>query len=440
MLNLTDQEFKDKIRVEPSALHGLEDFPVDLAAEVLDKTLEKVHIPTDQEVAAMRRILAIAVAHALTYYTDTQSFVAGAYATKRNYNHEPTTVMMTSEAGIGKSVLCAALKRLIGPIFMHKAAKGLPALPVVGGAFIRIHSDTRRVDVLNLLAQELGIEVEFARGDSKDSAHARKLLYMAGCMFIVVDELQFLTQSANANTVVAKTIEFLRSLGVPIFFVGNYSLAHKLQGRPQQDKQRYLTDPLIILPDPVSAPEYVEMLNAYARVSGGVVNIREIDREMFHWYTGGNKRVGRHLLVQAYRISRVRCEKKKVATHITMADIQEAYAAPAFSSDREDIEICRKQLLEGRQYRQDLWCPFELPKTQQSIQSELYKKVQEAHLANAVLTASMTQPERAAAKSIADTFGFETPAMTIAPKPKSSPLPKTLTALLSSVGRTPPRV
>ena len=421
LLAMSDEDIKTRLRIVPPAVTGLHLMSAEAAAETLGAALKFLHEPNSQEIAAIKRIFDTAYVHALINYSDDKQFVLRANAPKLVVNEEPTTVMVTGEAGIGKTEMRKAVGRLIGLAGRHQAASSVPEMPVVGGVFLRVNTNAGLADVLNLVAAELGARTEFKRTSEKDIALARKLLYLHGCCFILVDELQFLTQSQTANTKIVNTLELLRKLGVPVFYIGNFSLGHKLLKRPHEDRQRYLVNPLIMLPMPHTSTDYIEMCMSFEKVTGGVFSVKTADdRKMLHWYTGGNGRATRILITEAYKAMRQRTSMLSAEaaqkTSISMGDLETAYISVGFTSFREDVEICRGQLITQKQERADLWCPFALPPELQNTQRELVQQISQAHLFKAELESAMTLPEKQAVKSIMKTFE-------VIPTEKSAPKP-----------------
>jgi hypothetical protein len=308
--------------------------------------------------------------------------------------------MLTSEAGLGKSKLIEALMRVFGPPPMIAVAPHLPPQCFFGMLLLRIEGNTKRGDLLNGLALAMGFTPDYRSGSKAEVNRIRRQLYRAGVMLIFVDEMQFMTQSANAHAAAARALHFLRQLGVPLAFVGNYSLGHKLLQRPSEDIQRFLANPAILLPDAHDDASFIEMLRESVRVMGGTLRIDPLaDAQMIHWYTGANRRAWRSLLVLAYGDVRRKAAREADVT-ISMDDIGRAYCSTSYSAFRGDVATCRKQLIQGTKLRDDLWCPFELEPSLVAQRAKLAHQMERAHIEFSALKDSMTPAERAGLKSI----------------------------------------
>ena len=186
----------------------------------------------------------------------------------------------------------------------------------------------------------------------------RRRLYRDGVALLTADEFQFYTQSTTANTRVTQALMFLSYLGVPWVFAANYSLCHRLLSRPQEDTQRLLADPIVLLPDAPDSEAWVGYLGECVRVAGEWLQIDPVrDGKALHRYSAGLKRLVVRLVGIAYGHAR---ESGKITISIT--DIERAYCSTQFTISRRDVEAIHEQQITGRMVREDLWCPFDLPK------------------------------------------------------------------------------
>ena len=260
------------------------------------------------------------------------------------------------------------------------------------------------------------------------------MLRRAGVCFLIVDEFQFITSSKDASAQLSKILGFLRTLGVPLFFVGNYSLGWKLKKRPQEERQRNLTSPIILLPDPQDAPEYVELVRAYKLACGGLLEIDpERDSNELHWLTFGIRRLLKLLVVEGFRIGMRRAKRQGEAPRITMADLKEAYQSSAFEANRQDVEELRRILAGQSSKRSDLACPFELPPQLLASRKRQLEQMREFEHSHAVLRASLTPQEAAGVQRMAKEFGFDTPLPNKPSRPPSKRPKKTADALLAGL-------
>lgn len=421
-------DLRERLKIVP-APPALDQFDLEDAATRLNNALVEVYVPFAQDLAAIRRVFGTARAHAAKHFGGAREYLSTLYEHDDEGTAEPLTTMITSLAGIGKTMLARACDRLLSPpLTVDVPDHG--SVPLVGGITISIGSGSRRVDILNAIARKLAGEEnedrEFLNGNALSKQRVRKMLRRAGVCFILVDEFQFLTSSAGASAQLSKTLAFLREFDVPLFFVGNFSLGWRLLKRPQEERQRFLSSPVIMMPDLANDPAYSELLAAYKHVCGGVLDIDPIrEAKDIHWFTFGNKRLLRQLIVEAYRIARRRALQQKGETLITLRDLRHAYSSSALSMNQQDVEALRQHLAGGKIAAKDLVCPFPLPQDLASIHKKAVDQMLEYELAHARLAAEMTATESKGLERARDQLGLDTPVPTKPKLPRSSRLPKT---------------
>lgn len=403
----SDADLAERVHNIPPAFEGLDSHSPDAAAELLEGVLEKIYIASSQDLGAIRKVFSIGSAHATVWHTDVRRHLQTLYGMPNEKVSEPTTIMVTSLAGYGKSMLAQTCMRLLGEPSMtelpeHGAAR------LVGGICVPLV--TKRVDTLNAIALSLGETHVFTSSNDKEVRKARQMLRRAGVCFILVDEAQFLTASTDANAQLAKALNFLRQFDVPLFFIGNYSLGWRLLKRPSEERQRLLTDPIVLVPDGPEDEGWRELLRAYKQVCGEALDIDPIsDASQIHLWTAGIRRFLRHLVKEACRKARARAIQQRERTVITLADLRAAYASPALSINRSDVERIRKIDLGDPSVSSDLRCPFPQEECVAQSRREAEHKAYQEELALARLAAEMTASETAAAVRLRDEFGFDTP-------------------------------
>ena len=97
-----DDAIAQKLRVRPVPLEGLQLLQADEAATRLDLALQKIHVPSQQELQVIKRILGTAKAYAATFHADVQTHIRMVYDLRAQLGMEPNTQMITSLAGLGK--------------------------------------------------------------------------------------------------------------------------------------------------------------------------------------------------------------------------------------------------------------------------------------------------------------------------------------------------
>lgn len=403
------------IRLPASAVENLEELPLDTATRVLETALSSFYRPSSQDAQVIRRIVGFAHAHALTHYASEEQFVRGAKC-RDPLVEEPPVIMLTGLAGVGKSEILKALKRLLLRDHRVRVSKDLPEFPITPLVSAIIRASINYVDILNAIADCLGLgssrwgvssdeanssrrmESTYARADRDSIRHAKLRLYQQGACCFTGDEFQFLTRSQNANSLLAKLLSFLAVFGLPVIYSCNYSAGHRLKMRPQEDRTRLLHDPIILLPDPPDEPAYLDLLEDYRIVFDGALAI-EPKRDAFeiHEMTFGLKRSTKRLLVIGYRIARQRT-KKGQKVRVDMTDLRAAYLSVSYEDDRKAVKECHSILMGIDSEHEDLVCPFELPPSLITVQKRLAENALQRRHGDAMLDASMTPRERAEEK------------------------------------------
>jgi len=405
------------IRVPARPVKNLDDLPIDTATKVLESALSDFYRPSPQDIQAIRRIVGIALAHALTNYASEEQFVRLAKC-RAPIVKEPPIIMLTGLGGVGKSEISKALERLLLSHRRARISADLPEFPITPLVTTLIGPNVRHVDVMNAVADCLGLEASrwdmpehhfgvrvrsnstYIKADRDSIRHAKLRLYQQGVCCILGDEFQFLTRSREANALITKLVAFFAVFGVPVVYICNYSAGHRLKMRPQEDRTRLLHDPIVVLPDPPDEPTYLDLLEDYKVVFGGALDIDpKRDALAIHEMTFGLKRSAKRLLVIGYRIARSRTKKgEKVC--VDMTDLRAAYMSISYEDDRKTVEECHSILMGIATKCEDLICPFDLPPSLVEVQRRLAENALRRRHNHAMHNASMTPLERTAAKEV----------------------------------------
>lgn len=175
--------------------------------------------------------------------------------------------------------------------------------------------------------------------------------------------------------------------------------------RPQEDRQRLLAKPLILLPDPPESEDWIQTLTALKAVAPHVLVFDPAkDARAIYLFSAGIKRLVVRLLVQAYKISR---QLRGNGATVDIGDIEAAYGGPMFTSDRIDVEIIARQEIEGRMIKEDLWSPFGNPQRHTAgrgvsgnDRANVFAEAREERVAEEALKSSLTKSEREAFESL----------------------------------------
>lgn len=385
---LDEAEIARRVKLMPRPINSLKELPVELACTTLKNTLEGVFIPTTQCVSILQRWLGIAHSHSVTTYPDKKVFLEGIYSIKKPLPVFSFPICLAGLAGIGKSELVKAYQRLqpaASEVYIENAHS---TFPLQSSWRVTVNASASPRDILSTI-------VGYDDNLRNLKAEARGLAFRDGIPIAFVDEFQFATQSSTANTQVTKMLFMVSYIGIPFIFVSNYSLANKLMSRPQEDKQRLLSDPIVLVPDAAESDDWLKLLEAYKEVAPEVMCFDlSRDSKTIHRFSAGIKRALVALLVIAYRISR------NFDGKITIREIEIAYQSIEYTVNRRDIEAITYQIITGKKCpnRDDLWCPFDLPKSSLQATEQSFIEQHSKREAEGKLIASFTPEERSGYK------------------------------------------
>lgn len=387
---------KDEIRRRATRsavpVPALDKLPVDTACKALADAMENVCYPTTQVVDVLHQLVGRALGHCLQHYSDIRSFTGNIYRQDSPLSKFVPPTCLTGLAGVGKSCLASALERIL-------PADGHVACPPESSEFpLR---SMWKIDVLiRSSLKDIFTPLGGAEGSLGDQLKtARKRAYRDGVSMLLADEFQFLTASPSANTRITQTLMAIGYCGLPAVYVANYSLLHRLVRRPQEDRDRLLSDVIIMSPDGPESVDWENTLAALIAVAPEVFRIvPEVDGPQFHRYCAGIKRAAASLLLAGFRIARMqRPDDREVA--VTMAHIQAAYHSTPFAAHRVDTELITQQFILGRQVdrtRRDLWCPLGQPGMIHTNLAKEFGRQRDTRLTEEIQRSAATGEERAA--------------------------------------------
>lgn len=387
--SLLDKDvIKKRAIVTVPALICLRDVPTELACIQLENALNTVFYPTTQCVNILHRFVGIAHAHCVTKYSDGKAFLAGVYAKESPLIESFPAILLTGLAGIGKTQLMKAFRRIQVEDSQVKVDEEHSPFPLKGPWCVTIHARSNPMDILKALAQ----------ADASSTAlvdKCKKLVFRDGIPFLIADEFQFVTGS-SANTQVTQMLLLLTYVGIPCCYNANFSLVGRLLKRPEEDRQRLLSDLEILLPDPPSSDDWQQTLKIQKEAAPEILTFDPIkDAADIHAYTAGRKRATVKLLVLALRNEHPRGV-------VDMAAIRRAYHSPGYASYREDAEILATQAIQNKpdKKRKDLWCPLPLPPDTAAVFLKSANERRDERVADAEIRASLNGDERKALEEI----------------------------------------
>ncbi|WPC68011.1 hypothetical protein SBP18_05720 [Rhodoferax ferrireducens] len=399
----SDAFISSRVKIPAKPIIGLGVSSSDVDARQLEAGLKQVYFPTSNACDILRRFSSIGRAHALEYFPDTPSYVSGLY-----HDLAPSTnslpICFTGLAGVGKTELVKAFERLIGTYPAFNIA-GMEGIPNIAGWYMRVNERASISQLLLPILEPITSPVsEYSESSSGHKSpdivrllqRARRRAHRDGVCVAFADEFQFRTQSQDATALITKLLYQLWTLGPRLVFVSNYSLLHTLKRRPDQDRDRLLSSPMVLHPCSSRSDDWNKILEELFRVGPDVFRLNAAqDGEALHQFSFGVHRRLVDLLVLAYRMQR---DMKKLT--VSLADIERAQRCEEFSTHRETVNILIEQSITKKMVRPDLWCPFQSLPSNNVVHSDemvdrFVRKVQ-----NDQLRSSLTSEERGVVEAI----------------------------------------
>lgn len=392
---LDAEEVFRRAEVKPPTLLTLNAKPLEAACKELEDALSEVFYPTTQCVDLLKEWAGQAHAHCLTHYPSRRDFLSGVYATERASPLPDFSfpACLVGWAGTGKSQLLQAFLRILPPpdsLYIDDHHSHFP----LEAAWVRQLQNCKS-------AQQVPAVLAGMKSSRRSNLDvARRRAFRDGVAFLGVDEFQFATQSSTANTLVTQMLFAASYLGVPFVYATNFSLLHKLLKRPQEDRQRLLSKPKALWPDMPESTDRIKTLESYCDICSEVLAFDPVnDSHAIYLYSAGIKRLEKILIVEGYRIARLRSGRN---AKVGVREIEEAYHSAAFTSNRRDVEDIASQTIQNKKVpgRDDLWCPLDLPMPAQSPRSNPFSEKREERVAEAAIDDSLTKSEREAYETL----------------------------------------
>lgn len=346
----------------------------DVDVKILTSSLKQVFLCSTQDKKILSQFLALAESHAAIHYPAASAHVKGINS-KFPWGEilSPATILK-GLAGTGKSELLKALNRLLG----ERSSIDLPGnsgIPLVAGWFMTVRYDS---SLNGLLLPH--IQPPVTTSNVKDEKQlkdlkiprllelARTVSFRDGVCLMTADEFQFVTQGSNANTKSTNLLLQLLGVGPRLIYAANYSLAHRLKARRQEDRHRLLVHPIHLAPEDFCSSDGIRLLQEFFKV---IPNDFKFEAnavgQQIQDYSFGIKRLVVELLGIAWWHAK---DSRGYKATVTSGDLEWAYSYKDFRVNREDVEILQRQEIEKKQIREDLWDPFFMEQQQENV-SEL---------------------------------------------------------------------
>ena len=414
----SDADLNRIIAAPAGVLPDLDALPLDMARAALVAAFDQLVVPSEQMRNALRRVVSRARSAAGLLYPDTRAFLARAYS--QDPERCPFPMMcITGLAGSGKTELVKAVARAFPPTG-EVEVPGHSRFRLVAGYALRARAGIGLGQILEPVFPE---RVPTSRAIF---VAARRQLALDGAALLAADELQFVAQSQTGAQVTNLLLR-LDCLGPALCYVTNFSLVHRLVDRPHEQRDRLLSDPLMLVPDAVDSEDWHVFLVACLGVHpmfAGLAGLADIGVEM-HLRTYALKRNVPKLLALTY------CAAREDGVRVaTLRHLQCAYLSLAYASARNDVELLLKAHITGLKGRDDLCCPLTgvdlfapaVPETSPP------RDVHAEELGQAALAASLSAEEATHLRAIKKAVGLPS-------KPERVARPKVTAASLSAGAR-----
>lgn len=346
--------------------------------------------PTSQCIAILQRFVGVAYAHCLTLYPDSKAYMGGVYSRNPPLRNFSFPICLTGLAGLGKTELIKAFIRMLAPDREIVVDMGHSPFPLAGPWLATVQARSDPTAVLAFLAGKTA-----KPSDLIDEC--RKKAFKNGVPMLLADEFQFATGSSSANARVTQMLLSLGYVGLPFVFAANFSLLIRLQKRPEEDRQRLLSNPIVLLPDHWASDDWVMTLETQRSVAPDFfVFDPKKDAQALHGFSAGRKRAMAKLLTIAFRAEFSR------GGFVDLEALRRAYHSPQFFEYREESEILASQAIRNapNKKRKDLWCPIPLPPDSSLKFLESTTHAREQQVAEAELRAALTSDERSTVKEM----------------------------------------
>ncbi|PPC83155.1 MAG: hypothetical protein CTY38_04795 [Methylotenera sp.] len=405
---LLDSDFiKEASRLNPEPVDDLHFLNVELACSRLKNTLEATFYPTKQCVNILQRLAGVAYAYAVDAYPSSHEFISRIYSVDKEDPVASRPICLTGLAGIGKSEILKAFKRIAGQEIYVEIDRHHPPFQIRGVPLLTLKTHNSP----NVIAKSLlNVDVTASTFPKVCSKRA----YRDGIPFFMIDEAQFVTASTTANARITQILLSLSYIGLPYIYCANYSLYRRLERRLEEDRQRLLSDVIVLTPDAWSSDCWKYTLESLIEVAPKILKF-DADkdaRKIFAW-TAGRKRALVALILIAYRIQHAN------GMHVVDSNaLEAAYRSSEFTEYRKDSEALANQatLNQHNNQRKDLWCP--IPNPAEALLAEASKVEREDLVAEIELKSALTQSERDAVQEIESLLNNENKNNGIKPTPK----------------------
>jgi len=363
--NLSDAEIDRMVSVPPKQIvwDGTDSR---VRAGLLENGLRSVVLPDTQMRDLLRQLTGMVQAHAISRMDSDAAYIEGLYSKKPWGQMRSPAICFTGLQGVGKSQVLQSLSRILQGRSEQMSVRGHTGIDLIPMWLMTL----AKGDGLNQLLrehvdpvwQDVDSRTSNGNGSTPKSWSVPKILEFAeraawrhATCLAAVDEFQWISASSDANARAASVLLKLHGIGPLLLYGANFSLGHKLKGRPPEERDRLLSCPIIMQPFGPDCPDLTAYLKALREVAPDILSFDPVrDQDSIYLFSFGIRRKIVDLLVATYKIA---CRSGGTGK-VGISQISDAYRSELYAMHREDVEVLFRQLASRKMESQALWCPF----------------------------------------------------------------------------------
>ncbi|OLS60516.1 ATP-binding protein [Pseudomonas putida] len=387
------EKIRQLVTVRPTPTGDLSSLDPVLASIALSEALKRIYLPNQFSLSFIQEMVGRADIFSRCLFASERDYVAKLYDSSEV---SVAPICLTGLAGVGKSKAIEALRKVLpGPLEFY-CDHFQDSVTLISHWYA---SARGKASLKQLLAGfALGSEpADRSMSTGELLTSCRRIGSRHGVSLLILDEAQHVTEGSGVALVTGMLL-YMARIGIPMVYATNYSLLHKLDGRPSEDKQRLMVEPRDMLPDDPTGQDWKDYIAECVRVSGGQIRAPQYELcvEIYH-LTFGIKRLVVQLLALAY----IEC-RKAGQRHIGLVDIKQAYLSLGYSANRKDLAELVRIAVEGPRgtKRKDLYSPLGAVAMQKSNVLRFSLQDRDERSAIKMIDSSMTPREREAVKQI----------------------------------------
>lgn len=387
--DLISSTIRSRATVRPEPLSNADYSDARDVVSELDSRIQVLFVPSSELDRILGELILTCYNHARIAYPDTRTFLRRCNtpdSTGSTTTYFPRCV--TGIAGLGKTQIFHALQRVLIRQHLGCLDIGHKQFEIQPVWYVSVEENRKLSDILRYLISSVGATPSSTKINDLIQ-QCRRLAYQYGVLVLIVDEMQSMTRSSQANTMVANVLYDLRRIGLPIVYGANFSLVHRIKSRPHEDVERLLCEPLVLIPEPSHSEDWSNLVRAQIDIAPHLFDI-DVDRTASQLYTmtAGSRRLLGRLIVLA---AKVNVPKNQM---ISIGALSDTYSSTAFSANRDNVEALQKQFATGKKVRNDLWCPLSIPGSEEALLQQDAQAFRMEEMLMALQTASMTEDEK----------------------------------------------